>query len=145
MAGRIGTRGLGVSFAIGRHWGINSTSLALTQSLETPEGLGNGWRQALEVDINRRNGKFNYRTEMLFLRQAERASNDKELFDFQTTYDLGHRHNATAGISKEFGTTDIQYRFGGVYNAAKGVQLEGLYRLTNSNFRDFSVFLRLRF
>ena len=145
LAGRIGTRGLGLSFALGRHWGINSTSLALTQSLQTPEGVGNGWRQAFEVDMNRRNGKFNYRAEALFLREPEGTTKTKELGDVQAIYDLGHRHSATFGVSKELGTSDLIYRFGGIYSAAKGIQLEGLYRLDNMNFRDFSVFLRIRF
>jgi hypothetical protein len=145
LAGRIGNRGLGFSFALGRHWGINSTSLALTQSLQTPEGTGKGWEQAYEVDVNRRNGKFTYRAEALFLREPEGTSKEKELGDFQAIYDFGHKHSATVGVSKELGTSDLLYRFGGVYNAAKGIQLEGLYRLDNTNFRDFSVFLRIRF
>jgi hypothetical protein len=145
FVGRIGSRGLGISFALGRHWGINSTSLALTQSLQSPEDIGNGWRQAYAFDLNRRSGKVAYRTELLILSEAEGASINKELGDFQIGYDLGHRHSASFGISKTLGEPEVFYRFGGVYNTAKGVQLEGLYRLTNGTFRDFSVFLRFRF
>ena len=145
ISGRVGSRGLGVSFCIGRHWGINSTALGLTQSLQAPEGIGNGWKQAYGIDLNRRSGKVTYRTEVLLLSEAEGTSTDKELGDIQVGYDLGHRHSANFGISKSFGDTDILYRFGGVYNVAKGVQIESLYRLTNGNFRDFSVFVRIRF
>jgi hypothetical protein len=145
LAGRVGSRGLGLSFCVGRHWGINSTSLALVQSIQTPEGIGNGWRQAFGFDLSRRTGKVSYRSEILLLREAEGTSTDRELGDFQIGYDLGHRHSASLGISKSFGEADLLYRFGGVYNAAKGVQLEGLYRLTNSAFRDFSIFLRFKF
>lgn len=145
ISGRVGGRGLGLSFAIGRHWGINSTALSLTQSLQSPEGVGNGWRQALGFDLNRRSGKVTYRTELLLLREPEGVSVDKQLGDFQMTYDLGHRHSALVGVSKSFGEADFLFRAGGVYNAAKGVQIEGLYRLINGEFRDFSVFLRFRF
>lgn len=145
LVGRVGTRGLGLSFAFGRHWAINSTALALAQSLEAPEGKGNGWKQAVAADINRRNGKFNYRTEVLILRQPEGTSKDRELADFQVGYDMGHKHSASVGVTKPIGETNILYRVGGVYNAARGVQLESMYRLTNGNFRDFSVFLRFRF
>ena len=145
LAGRLGGRGLGISFCLGRHWGINSTALGLTQSLQTPEGVGNGWKQAFGIDLTRRTGKVNYRSEVLILNEAEGSSVDKELGDFQIGYDLGHRHSALFGVSKSFGEKDLLYRFGGVYNAAKGVQIESLYRLTNGNFRDFSMFVRIRF
>ncbi len=145
IVGRIGGRGLGLSFCLGSHWGINSTALSLTQSMEAPEGVGNGWKQAFGFDIGRRTGKLNYRTEILLLREAEGTSVDKELGDFQISYDLGHKHSALFGVSKSFGETNLQFRFGGTYNAAKGVQLESLYRTTNGQFRDFSVFLRFRF
>ncbi len=145
LAGRVGSRGLGFSFCVGRHWGINSTALALTQSLQSPEGIGNGWRQAFGVDLSRRSGKVSYRSEILLLREAEGISVNRELGDFQIGYDLGHRHSASFGVSNSFGESGLLYRFGGVYNAAKGIQVEGLYRLTNGAFRDFSVFLRFKF
>ena len=145
FTGRIGGRGLGISFAFGRHWGINSTALALTQSLQTPEGLGNGWKQAVEFDISRRTGKCSYRGELLLLSNAEGTSKDKEVADFQFGYDLGHRHSALLGVSKELGGTDLLYRVGATYNVAKGMQIESLYRMTNGNFRDFALFLRVRF
>lgn len=144
-AGRIGARGLGFSFALGRHWGINSSSLSLVQSIQQPEGPGNGWKQAFGIDSNRRNGKFGYRTEFLVLRQPEGTSVDKELGDFQVTYDLGHRHSAFAGASAVLGDRNTFIRLGGTYTAAKGVSIEGMYRLQDRNFRDFSVFLRFRF
>ncbi|MBI1332855.1 MAG: hypothetical protein JST12_03135 [Armatimonadetes bacterium] len=145
VVGRIGGRGLGLSFAVGRHWGVNSSSMALTQSLQKPEGLGNGWKQAVGVDIYRRSQKFVYRTEAIVLRQPEGTSKDKEAGDFLVTYDLGHRHSAFAGVSKVFGDRETFTRLGCVYNAAKGIQLEGTYRLTDRNFRDFSIFLHVRF
>ena len=145
VAGRVGGRGFGVSFAAGRHWGINSSALSLTQNLEAPEGIRNGWRQALGIDLTKRTGKVSYRSELLFLHQGEGTSTDRNLGDFQVGYDLGHRHSAFVGVSKSFGESDFLYRFGGIYNAAKGVQLESMYRLTNGSFRDFSVFLRFRF
>ena len=145
IVGRLGGRSLGFSFAYGRHWGINSTSLALTQSLDTPEGLRNGWKQAFGLDSNRRAGKFAYRTEGLILRQPEGTSKDKELGDFQVTYDLGHRHSIYTGVSKVLGDSQTYTRIGGAYTAAKGIQLEGMYRLSNRNFRDVSVFLHFKF
>jgi len=145
LVGRIGGRGFGFSFCFGRHWGINSSSLALIQPVQNPEGLGNGWRQAIGVDINRRSGKFAYRTEALILRLPEGTSVDKELGDFQVTYDLGHRHSAFVGATKVFGETPTYTRFGSTYTAAKGIQVEAMYRLEDRNFRDFSIFLRFRF
>lgn len=145
IVGRLGGRGLGFSFALGRHWGINSSAMALTQSLQQPEGIGNGWKQAFGVDINRRSGKFVYRTEAIILRQPEGSSIDKEAGDFQVNYDLGHRHSALVGVSKVFGENPTYTRLGCTYTAAKGVQIEGMYRLSDRNFRDFSVFLRFRF
>ena len=145
FAGRVGGRGLGISFCLGRHWGINSASTSLFRSLQAPEGQGNGWKQAIGVDFNRRIGKVTYRSEVILLREAEGSSKDNELGDVQVGYDLGHRHSASIGVTKSFVEPDFLYRIAGVYNAAKGVQLEGLYRLTNGQFRDFSVFLRFRF
>jgi hypothetical protein len=145
LAGRIGGRGLGISFCVGRHWGINSTALALSQSIQTPEGAGNGWRQAFGMDLTRRTGKTNYRTEFLLLRDGEGSSTERDIGDFQIGYDLGHRHSATFGVTKVFDDPNFLFRFGGVYNAAKGIQVEGLYRTKNGDFRDFSVFLRFRF
>lgn len=145
IVGRIGGRGLGLSFCFGRHWGVNSSALALTQSVQKPEGLGNGWKQAIGVDVYRRSGKFVYRTEALVLRQPEGTSIDKEMGDFQVTYDLGHRHSAFIGVSKVIGEDPTFTRLGSTYTAAKGIQLEAMYRLQDRNFRDFSVFLRFRF
>jgi hypothetical protein len=145
VAGRLGGRGLGLSFCFGRHWGINSSSMALVQSIQNPEGLGNGWKHAYGLDLNRRAGKFSFRTEGLVLRQAEGTSVDKEVWDTQFSYDLGHRHSALVGFSKVLGDPTAFTRVGGTYNAAKGIQLEAMYRLQDSNFRDFSLFLRVRF
>ena len=61
------------------------------------------------------------------------------------TYDLGHRHSIYTGVSKVLGDSQTYTRIGGAYTAAKGIQLEGMYRLSNRNFRDVSVFLHFKF
>ncbi len=145
VVGRLGGRSLGFSFCIGRHWGVNSSALGLVQSIQHPEGMGNGWKQAFAIDATKRSGKFGYRTEFLVLRQAEGASVDKEMGDFQLTYDLGHKHSAFIGASTIVDQPKTYLRVGGSYQAAKGIALEGMYRLEDRNFRDFSVFMRFRF
>ncbi|HLO99049.1 MAG TPA: hypothetical protein VK171_10685 [Fimbriimonas sp.] len=145
IIGRLGGRGFGISFATGRHWGINAQSLALVQDVAMPEGKGNGWQQAFGIDVYRRSGKYTYRTEGVVLRQPEGTSVEREIIDFLSSYDLGHRHSVYFGVTRDLSQSEAFWRYGGVYNAAKGVQVEALHRTKGGQFRDFSVFLRLRF
>lgn len=145
IIGRLGGRGFGLSFALGRHWGITSPSLALVQDIGTPEGKGNGWKQAFGVDIYRRSGKYTYRTEGVVLRSPEGTSVEREIADFLASYDLGHRHSVFFGATRDLSQPEAFWRYGGIYNAAKGVQVELLHRTKGGSFRDFSVSLRVRF
>jgi hypothetical protein len=145
VVSRLGSRGQGISAAIGRHWGINGTALVTIRSIGSGLGVGKGWRQAYSVDWNRRFGKVSSRVEAVFLRQPETVENEMDILDLQVTYDLGRKHSAVAGLSQVLGNPSLWWRVGGSYTAQKGVQIEGLLRTQSGSFVDLSVMLRLRF
>lgn len=141
--GRIGSRGLGVSAAVGRHFGINRTAFAV---IDAPfQGLGQGWGLAYGFDWNRRFGRISARVESVALRNGNGSSVDRDFADVFLNYDLGSRHSIGAGLTQEIGNPNRMWRIQGVYTAQKGVQLESYFRQSQLGFVDFSVFLRLRF
>jgi hypothetical protein len=143
--GRLGSRGLGISAAVGRHWGINGTALSTLRPIGSGLGLGKGWKQAYSIDWNRRFGKVTARFEGLLLRQPETTEGEPEFFDTSLSYDLGYRHSCFLGLAKELGNTILWWRLGGIYTAQKGVQVETMLRTRSGEFVDFTCSLRVRF
>lgn len=145
VSARLGSKGLGVSAAVGRHFGINGTALAVINRASV--GEGSGWQRMFGADWNRRFGRFNARIEGVILRGAQGISEEQEFVDVQVGYDLGvgRRHSVSLGVTREVGSDHTFYRLVGVYTAQKGVQLESTLRQTSNSFVDFSVFLRIKF
>jgi hypothetical protein len=145
LSARLGSKGLGASVAIGRHFGINGTSLAV---INRPSiGEENGWQRMFGADWNRRFGRFHAKIEGVILRGAEGISDDEEFVDVYVGYDIGQgrRHSIGFGATREIGNDVTNFRLMGTYTAQKGVQLEGMLRQTSNSFVDFSVFLRIKF
>lgn len=142
LIGRLGGRGYGFSAALGDHWGINGSALALFQTLGPGLGRGNGFQQAFGFDWNQRSGRLTTRYESVALRQSNVDGDDLNLTDLSFTYDLGGRNSVLFGISDG---RERWTRFGGTYNAKHGVTVEALTRALNGRIVESSVTLRVRF
>jgi hypothetical protein len=140
---RVGSKGFGISVANGRRWGINGTALSVIRNIGDNNGAG--WKSAFGVDWNRRFGKLSARIETIGLSGPEESGSNLNAFDAQFTYDLGKRHSALVGVSNDLTNKIAWLRVGGTYNLAKGFGVEGLFRSSNGEFRDFSVMLRIKF
>ncbi len=142
LIGRLGGRGYGFSVAIGDHWGINGTSLALFQTLGPGPGRENGYQQALGFDWNQRSGRLTTRYESVALRKPNGVGEELDLNDLSFNYDLGGRNSLLLGFSTGLGRW---VRFGGSYNAKHGVSVEVLSRGTDGKLVESSLTLRIKF
>lgn len=142
LIGRLGGRGYGLSAAIGDHWAINGTALALFQSLGPGLGRENGYQQALGFDWNQRSGKLTSRYETVAFRRPNGVGEEIVLSDLSFSYDLGGRNSLLFGVSNGQGRW---LRLGGSYNAKHGVTVEALTRGTDGKIVESSLTLRIRF
>jgi len=146
IIGRIGGKSAGFSFAVGRHFGINASSLATIRKVEDSPGPGRGWRRAFGFDVNRKFKKLVLKIDAVVLSGGETENDlDLQVGDFFASYDVYKRVQISAGVSLIRGQSDTFTRAAIAYTAYKGVTVESMIRHNNRQFVDFSVTLRTRF
>ncbi|HEY0865939.1 MAG TPA: hypothetical protein VGE01_01095, partial [Fimbriimonas sp.] len=84
--GRIGSR-IGLSFALGHHFGIASTALTYVRAPEDAPGLRRGYERVLGFDAYRNIGSVTVRGEAVFLRSGETARDvDEDILDASLSF-----------------------------------------------------------
>ncbi len=140
---RVG-RSLGLSAAIGQHFGIAATSLGVVRHPEDAPGRGGGWKQALGGDASRQFGKLSLSAEVAAL--AGGPEHDLTVLDTEASFASDGYHTIGLGYSHtQTGAGHDYFRVFGRVRAARNIDLEPLVRLRNGNLYDAAVTLRLRF
>jgi hypothetical protein len=144
IVGRLGSR-LGVSFAVGRNIGIQSTCLAALRGPEGGLGKGHGFQQAYGVDYTRRFGAWGVQAEYVTLRRGETVGDvDRDVSDVLFTLEPSKYQKVTIGWSRDWRDTLDMYRIEGHFWATRNVWIEPMVRYRNGNFFDFGVSLRVK-
>ncbi len=145
IVGRIGSW-LGASFAIGRHFGINSTALDLVRRPEDAPGEGRGYGQAFGADITRHSGIFTTRGEFVMLREgATNLDPDMRIYDVSLTSDPSRYQSVTAGWTLRAPDRAEFLRVMGSFFVYTGVRVEPMVRYRDGKFYDLTLSVRLKF
>jgi hypothetical protein len=143
IVGRIG-RTLGVSFAVGEHFGIAGTSLTQTRLPTESPGLHGGYRQIFGIDAMRNVGVLKLSGEFVTLRSGELNADDKDVLDIMATLQPAPGRSLTLGytIATNPGLTSL--RLQGSFLVTKMVWMEPFVRTRNGRIYDTGVSLRVR-
>lgn len=145
VVGRIGST-FGLSFAIGEHFGINSTALTLVRRIEDSPGVGSGWKNMIGMDYSVKHGLWTYTGEFVSLLDPE-AANVREsiVADVNVTYFQNKKTTLGAGLSRDFSSNSAFTRVFGSFSLVKGLVLEPIVRFRNLGIYDLSIGLRFKF
>ncbi len=137
----------GLSAAIGQHFGINSTALALVRKLDATPGAGFGWKQVYGVDYSIKTEKIGYAAEIVSLQDGETAADkSKVVSDVSATYvDKRNRSTITAGWSRDSAARSSFYRLAATVTANRNVIFEPMVRFRDKSLFDLTVTTHLKF
>jgi len=145
VVGRIGTRSLGASFAVGRNLAIDSTCLSVLQRPEDAPGEGRGYQQAYGVDWGRRFGDWRMQAEYVSLLQGETEQDiEKEVSDVMFVLEPSKYRSVTFGWCREWRTSLDMFRIGGSVLATRNVWIEPMVRYRNGSFFDLGISVRVK-
>ena len=145
VVGRFGSN-IGVSFAMGDHFAINSTALALVRRLERPSGQGFGWRQMFGIDYTNKHSQWTVMAEIVNLRNGYLLHDtDAVVTDVSATFQPKKGTSMTWGWSRNFANIGDFFRFAGAFAVSKNISFEPILRLRNGSLFDLSLGARYRF
>ncbi len=145
VVGRVGSL-IGVSFAVGRHFGIAGTSLDDIRHPEDAPGEGRGWRDVFGADATRRFGKWTFRAEALTLQQAETSQDeDTTVLEGAGTYQFKPGYSAGFSVTQSSPAQQYFYRASGEFKIVRGLTFEPSIRFRNGELYDVAAQLRIRF
>ncbi len=143
---RIGSR-LGLSLAIGNHFGIASGSLTCIRLPEDSLGAGRGYRQVIGLDYLEGVGAWQYGCEFIWLRQPDTTLDREEsVSDLRVSYrDPLGRFRLLGGWARAWqGRADF-YRIEGEIPLDKNLWLVPILKFDRGDWRGLSVTARVRF
>lgn len=144
LIGRIGTR-IGLSFAVGEHFGISPTTLALLRELDDSPGKGHGYKQAFALDASRKIGLMNAKLEFVAFRNGHRSGDeDMDVSDLDLAYDPSKYRGISFGWTRDWTNNSNMFRAQGRFLAATNVWVEPLIRMKDGKLFDFGVGLHIR-
>lgn len=141
---RVGTW-LGVSLALGTHFGIDGTSLALIRDPAGAPGKGRGYKQAVGVDLFKRYRGWRLQAEVVSLREGNTvADREGEVSDLSLSYQQSLSNSLVLGWSRDWRSDADFFRAQAKLLLMRGVWLEPLLRFRGSEFYDFGMALRMK-
>lgn len=145
VAGRIGGR-LGVSFAVGDHFGVAGTNLAPVRRPEEAPGRGEGYRVVAGIDYKQRVGPATVEAEVIALRRPNRPTSPRdEISDLRATFSgLDDRLRLTSAWARSWRAQRDVYRIEGEMLLQKDLWLTGFVRIDQGRVRDLSVGARVK-
>lgn len=142
--GRIGGR-VGVSFAIGNHFGAQSTSLVGVRKPEDANGFGKGYRLLLGADFYRKFGQILLEGEVAMFRRGQTATDiDTEISDFSLGFAPLKEVAFSVGWARDWRRNVSVFRAEGRLEVYKNVYVEPLVRFKDSELFDAGVSVRVR-
>jgi hypothetical protein len=144
IVGRIGTR-IGVSFALGRHFGIEGTSLAVVRDPDSAPGSGRGYKAIFGLDVGKRLNRWRLAAEVVALRQGETVlDEEREVSDLSFTLQETKDRSFTFGWSRDWKESENVFRFQGRTLLTRSVWLEPILRFAGTGFKDVGVAVRIK-
>ncbi len=146
IIGRIGSR-LGLSFALGSHFGINGTSFTLVRRPEDSPGVGHGYKNALGLDYSKNVGSlFELGGEMIVLFNGNTSSDrDNMMFDASATLRADPRRQLTVGWTRDNGQRADFYRLMGNFFVSRNLLVEPILRYKGRDLFDIGVTMHFKF
>ena len=143
IVGRIG-QDIGVSFAIGQHFGISGTSLTQVRLPSEGPGIRGGYERAFALDASRKEGLFDLAGEYVLLRGGELGAPDKEVLDVTATLAPANTRSVLFGytIGSHPGITSM--RLQGNFLIEPNLWLQPFIRTRNGRMFDTGMTLRVR-
>jgi len=145
VTGRIGSM-VGVSFAVGRHFGIAATSLDDVRRPEDAPGQTRGWKQAIGIDGSHRFNRWTIRGEAINFQQGETAR-DANLTVFEVAASTEPVRGITTAltVSREVPNRVDFYRLSATVLIVKRVTFEPMIRFKDGALYDLVAQVRIRF
>lgn len=144
LVGRVGTR-LGVSFFVGRHFGISATSFNLIRGPEESSGRGAGYKRALGLDYSRKQGIATFRGEYVLLLEGEGEDDEeRSVLDVNVTLEDSVYRSLTIGYTVSSNPGVASLRIQGKILAAPNVWVEPWVRTRDAKLFDAGATLRVR-
>jgi hypothetical protein len=142
---RIGAN-FGVSFAIGRRFGINSTDFDLIRHPEDAPGANRGYKTVAGLDFTQKDRNFTFKGEVVRVQDGETS---QDLND--TMWDLSVQYDPVKGRTFILGTTHSDVlradivRLQASIRVRQNLFLEPMIRSKNGVFYDLSLGLHVKF
>jgi hypothetical protein len=146
IVGRLGSR-LGLSFALGTHFGINATSFTLVRRPEDSPGVGHGYKSVFGIDYTKNAGSlFEFGGEVVLLLNGNTATDrDNAMFDLTGTLKADPRRQVTVGWTRDNGQRADFYRVVGVFTVSPKLVVEPILRYKRKDLFDAGVTLHFKF
>lgn len=146
VVARLGSR-LGLSFALGNHFGINATSFTLIRRPEDSPGPGRGYEQVYAIDYSKNAGSlFDMGGEAIVVRKGNTASDhDDTMFDVYATLKADPHRQISVGWTRDNGQALDIYRVTGSFFVTRNIQLEPIVRYARSGLFDAGMTIHFKF
>lgn len=144
IIGRVGSKTVGVSFAVGQHFAISGTSLTQARLPQESPGVGHGYGRMFGVDATRKVGVVAFEGEYVFLRGGELGAQDKDVLDVTATLAPSVTRSITLGYSIASDPGIQSMRLQGSFMVAQSVWAEPWVRTRNGKMFDTGFTLRVR-
>lgn len=141
---RVGSR-IGLSVAVGEHFGISATALSAVRDVEASPGEDNGHRLVIGIDGSRRFGNFEVSGEVVVLRRGHRLKDlDTEVSQLGLRFSVNKIWCLLSWARDWRGSADF-FRLEGGVPVYKGVSVEPLIRVQRSGSATYGVSMRYQF
>ncbi len=146
FVGRLGSR-LGLSFALGTHFGINGTSFCLVRRPEDSPGVGHGYKNVFAVDYSKSAGPIiDLAGELIIVRAGNTATDrDDAMFDISAKLQPDKKRSLTAGWTRDNGQRADFYRLMGSFTLSRYIIIEPTIRYRGSVLFDTGLTLHFKF
>ncbi len=144
VVGRLGGR-IGISFAVGEHFGIGSSSLTVIRRPEDAPGEGSGYRRVLGLDYESKIGRWTIAFEAASFRGGARSTDrDLEVSELSASSAISKDASVTLGWSRDWNRPTNVLRAQAAVAAAPNVWIEPYLRWKDSSFFDGGISVRVR-
>jgi hypothetical protein len=143
LVGRIGNS-LGVSFAVGQHFGISGTSLTQVRVPSKASEPSEGYERVFGIDASRKLGVIHLAGEYVILRGGEHGVPDREVMDLTATLAPSTNRSVTLGYSVGTQPGISSLRIQGSFLVQPNLWWEPWVRTRGGRVFDTGVTLRVR-
>jgi hypothetical protein len=146
VVARIGSR-LGLSFALGSHFGINATSFTLVRRPEDSPGVGRGHKTMFAVDYSKNAGSLlDLGGEVVIVRDGNTpADRTNTYFDVTATLKGDKDKQITAGWTRDNSQHADFYRLMGSFFISRYLILEPIVRYRGTELFDAGLTFHFKF